>query len=381
MRLSSLKLPTDFLSAYNEKKRGIGYMPLIGSRGAAAGFGFGGAGNSTISMVIDSTTYSLGSVYKLENSSPGVPISKTANISGAGFLYVAVVGGGGGSNWDDERGSQVSGSGGGMLVKIPVTAGNYIFYCGAAGGSLMAENRVRHTSNNGYGGAGGNCSGGYGCAQGGDLSGVFKNSVTQANAMTIAGGGGSNGVYQNSWEVAGGNGGYPSGSGAQSGYGGTQSSGGAVEPQTHAYYPGYYSGQILTGTNGSALFGGNGGTSAYSGGNGGGAGYFGGAGGHGGGGHNSKGAGGGSSFYASGAGVVLLGSYNPTSNGAANPSAGSGVGVRAGSVRAALLTSLNTYAPVAQSHGFEWGQGGNDYYNSAADLPRGGALIAWLASS
>jgi hypothetical protein len=121
-----------------------------------------------------------------------------------------------------------------------------------------------------------------GGAEGGGYTGIFKTSVSQANALLIAGGGGggSDTSFSSNGGAGGGSNGQNAGTGTnQSGLGGTQSAGGAPSTFNNA-------------TAGSALTGGLGQNNEASLGGGGG-GYFGGGGG------NVGGGGGGSGFVSS----------------------------------------------------------------------------------
>jgi hypothetical protein len=141
-------------------------------------------------------------------------------------------------------------------------------------------------------GQGGNGDGGVG-TWGGGYSGIFRQSVAQANALLIAAAAG--GGPQDYPGFGAGAGGYPlgaAGTGTNAPGGGTQIAGGANNG-------GFES---INGTNGSALQGGRGsdessGTPTHGGGGGGGGGWFGGGGGPGGG--SVRGGGGGGSSYVS----------------------------------------------------------------------------------
>lgn len=154
---------------------------------------------------------------------------------------------------------------------------NAVYGGGGAGGSNAAT-----TTRNGFAGGG--------------LTGIYLSSVSQVNALAIAGGGGGNSGLNGKLGGAAGapngsNGGQGNFSGSQEGgRGATQSAGGArgvsVDPAT------------TISTAGTALNGGRGGSinsSSWTAGGGGGGGYFGGGGGAGGG--SSVGAGGGGSSF------------------------------------------------------------------------------------
>lgn len=208
-----------------------------------------------------------------------------------------------------QGGGASGGLGGKVTGRVPVTYGQVltIVVGGQPSGNLAVY---------GYAGAGGTNSAnsaafGYG---GGGMSGIFTSStLSQANALVVAGGGGGTTV-----SYVGGAAGAPNGSngtqGSYSGYseggkGASQISGGAagsgIDPQSVAPLAG------------SALAGGRGGSVANSGwyaAGGGGAGYFGGGGGAGGG--SSRGAGGGASSWviSTGTSVVYTGG-NKSGNG------------------------------------------------------------------
>lgn len=128
---------------------------------------------------------------------------------------------------------------------------------------------------------------------GGGLSGVFRTSITMANAILIAGGGGG-GAKERAGGAGGGvTGGVSNSNPNNAGKGGTQSSGGVAGTITNGDT------NSIQPTAGSQMMGGQGGSispSTWNSGGGGGAGYFGGGGGSGGG--NAFGAGGGGSSWA-----------------------------------------------------------------------------------
>jgi hypothetical protein len=138
-----------------------------------------------------------------------------------------------------------------------------------------------------------------GGAQGAGYSGIFKTSVSQANAILMAGGGGGGAdtAYGTTGGAGGGDTAGDSGAGFQGGGGGTQSAGGAASIYNSA-------------TAGSALTGGvaqNGHTGQNGGGGGG---YFGGGGG------NVGGGGGGSGRIGSGFSEIVSGASTTTGSGA-----------------------------------------------------------------
>lgn len=210
-----------------------------------------------------------------------------------------------------QGGGTNAGKGGKVTAELAVTSGatliivvggqptnaNAVYGGGGVGGSNSAT-----TTRNGFAGGG--------------LSGIYLTSISQANALAIAGGGGGNSGLSSQ---IGGSAGAPNGAnGGQGNYGGyqeggrgaTQSAGGArgvsIDPATS------------NSTAGTALNGGTGGSinsSTWTAGGGGGAGYFGGGGGAGGG--SSVGAGGGGSSFVNSAvafNIVYTSGFN-TGNG------------------------------------------------------------------
>lgn len=182
--------------------------------------------------------------------------------AGVTSIDVKLWGAGGGGEYNFSSG------GSGAFVKGTLAVNSGETYKIVVGGGGIKAN-TSGTANGGYGGGG--KSGNY-SAGGGGYSGIFINSVTQANTKAIAGGGG--GGAPSAATTRGGAGGGPNGTqgGNTGGGGGTTSAGGAASGNSS--------------TAGSLLSGGNGGS-----GGGGGGGYFGG-----GGGGNNKAGGGGSSF-------------------------------------------------------------------------------------
>ncbi len=164
---------------------------------------------------------------------------------------------------------------------------------GFAGGTVAATTSDTFVASlPAKGGSGGsNLANGSTGWSGGAYAGVFRSSVSLANALVVAGGGGGAGgaaggsTGSNGWNTA--NCGV-----TMYGFGGTQSAGGAAGTQAD--------GAVTAATPGAALTGGTGATmnnSVWSAGTGGGAGYYGGGGGAGGGSCQGT-AGGGSSFVA-----------------------------------------------------------------------------------
>ena len=153
-----------------------------------------------------------------------------------------------------------------------------------------------------------------GGTQGGGYTGIFKDTVTQANTYLLAGGGGGGGDSSYSGGGQGGAGGGSSGgntgdSGGQGGGGGTQLAGG-----TQSQYGGATAGSALRGGIGG---GSNGGIASLGGGGGG---YYGGGGGH------AGGAGGGSGFFNSNTTILIGRTIAGNGNTAAVHTAANGAG-------------------------------------------------------
>lgn len=238
-------------------------------------------------------------IYSLEAQVVGTPYiapigtSTTFNFTGAQQTWVVPTNvtsisveldgaQGGGTN---------AGKGGRVTAKLTVTPGATLQI--VVGGQPTNANAVY--GGGGTGGANGATTTRNGFA-GGGLSGIYLTSVSQANALAIAGGGGGNsGINGKIGGASGAPNGTDGGQGNYSGYqeggrGATQSAGGARGVSID--------GATVASTAGTALNGGKGGSvnsSTWTAGGGGGAGYFGGGGGAGGG--SSVGAGGGGSSY------------------------------------------------------------------------------------
>lgn len=223
-----------------------------------------------------------------------------AGITKIGVELLGAQGGGTGAGKGGKVTAQLSVASGATLIIVvggqPSNA-TAVYGGGAIGGTNNAA-----TARNGFAGGG--------------LAGIYTTSVSQANALAIAGGGGGNeGVNLH----LGGNAGAPNGTnGGQGGYAGKQEGGrGATQTAGGAAGQGYDP-QTIAPAAGTALNGGRGatiGTSTWQAGGGGGAGYFGGGGGAGGGG--SAGAGGGGSSFVSatlGSNIVYTDGFN-TGNG------------------------------------------------------------------
>lgn len=196
---------------------------------------------------------------------------------GVTYIFVKLWGAGGaGANavttsW---TGAGFGGGGGHTYGLIPVTPGETLYLVvGVAGQTNYTGAQTPR-----YGGGGGlysNNANNVFCGSGGGYCGIFRTSISQANALLIAGGGGGGGASRHrdgNWGGAGGGltgqqGNSPYDNRATSGGGpGTQSAGGAAGAT-----------QSTIGIAGSALTGGYGSSDAYGGGGGGG--YYGGGGG------------------------------------------------------------------------------------------------------
>lgn len=192
---------------------------------------------------------------------PGYEIQMFAWGAGGAGGYNAGTGGAGGA------------AAGYMLV---TPTSSYAIVVGG-GGQSRAPNAGPGTAPEGGGGLAGDL--GYG-GQGGGYSGIFVNSVSQLNAMLIAGGGGG-GAYEGATGGAGGGtSGLAGGNGTEAGGGGgTQSAGGSSVSQTGSALQGGTSGPHSddggSGGGGGGYFGGGAGANSNPGsGGGGGSGYF-----------------------------------------------------------------------------------------------------------
>ena len=219
---------------------------------------------------------------------------------GVNWIFVKLWGAGGGAGRAGGWSYGSDGGGGGHVRGLfPVTPASTIIVVVGRGGTLVNGT----TQSYGGGGTNGNTADPTYGGHGGGYCGVFVSSVSQANALAIAGGGGGGGSSR-IWtgNIGGAGGGLVGQRGASpydakftaGGNAGTQSAGGAAT-----------SGYTNNGSAGSALQGGSGATNTYGGGGGGG--YFGG----GGGGYsesNTMGGGGGGSGFVKSTGL-LLGTY------------------------------------------------------------------------
>lgn len=241
--------------------------------------------------LIQNTLWQPGFSYTFSYITPANLTYYTITTNGtinASFVLNGAGGGGGCYANGSIASPTIGGNGGQTTGTYTLVAGTTYYLLVGAGGAFVKNNGGQPPV--GAGGGGNVGLNGYG-GQGGGYTGLFANSISQANAIMMAGGGGGG-----SWEVnptapSGGSGGGLSGT---SGANGTQAGGGGGT-------------QLAGGTsssggpsqNGAALLGGTAaGGDSGNGGGGGGGGYFGGGGGNG---HSSgpsggSGGGGGSGF-------------------------------------------------------------------------------------
>jgi hypothetical protein len=277
--------------------------------------------------------FSVLNVFAQVSGSPYMPNAKSAIT----FLYT-----GANQTWTvpagvttiqvDIYGGGASGSGARVQATIPVTpAQTLIIVVGQAGVASTAASGAPAT----YGGGGASgTSSNFPSQSGAGMSGIFKTSYAQINALAIAGGGGGGGIIitntaPNILAVAnGGAAGLPSGiagtSSSNAQY--TSTGGGGATIYLAGSAGGGNALYSMQGSVGSALMGGKGGNaylSGYpnaSGGGGGGGGYFGGGGGGGGSdtgatSREASGGGGGSSFVVAGSSGISYTTGNTNANG------------------------------------------------------------------
>lgn len=223
-------------------------------------------------MTDGTTSINLNNITTLSNFAPGIEYTLTPNVNFSARVYT--VGAKGGSGQRGGNDAQPGGDGGYVQGTVTFNQGqSYKVRVGGAGANSRSLNNPAAT----FSGAGlkaETTGGSYPGAQGGGYTGIFLSSVTQANTILIASGGGGGSEDP----ATGGNGGIPNGAdgsnGSRAGKGATQSGGGAG-------VGGAQSGTALKGGNGAGEGAGGGG------------GYFGG----GGGGDEGAGAAGGGSSY------------------------------------------------------------------------------------
>jgi hypothetical protein len=281
---TDLKIGTTTLSSSGSGT----FVGNVNSSGVSTFASVNASGNVSISGIVTASQYRFstqGFNFELED---GIltPLNKTrytyaytgANQSfvvptGVNWIFVKLWGAGGGAGRAGGWGYGADGGGGGHTRGLfQVTPGQTIILVVGRGGTVV------NGSTQSYGGGGTNNSNGDPAysGHGGGYCGVFVSSVSQANALAIAGGGGGGGSSR-AWfgNIGGGGGGLVAQRGSSpydgkfsgGGGGGSQSSsgsGGSAPPGTN-------------GLSGSALQGGSPGVNSYGGGGGGG--YFGGGGG------------------------------------------------------------------------------------------------------
>lgn len=247
---------------------------MLWSKAAGAGGTLGGGGGVLIDPALNGQTVWDGASTLEFGSSGEYTLTPTEDISVSVKMWGA--GGACGYRYTDpitSTNNQGPGGGGGYSsATITLRAGvDYIFRIGEGGIRTV-------TTDSGATYLAGGIQSANGGAQGGGYTGIFKSSVSQPNALLMAGGGGGggDGRYSNYAGAGGGSSGQNfSGSLNQGGLGGTQIAGGAAS-------------QFNGATAGSALLGGLGQSNESSLGGGGG-GYFGGGGGNAGGGGGGSG--------------------------------------------------------------------------------------------
>ena len=294
--------------------------------------------------------------WGLTSNFPAAPTTQTFNFTGAIQSWTAPAGttsvtvtvngaGGGGA------GSQTAAAGGRAVGTMAVTPGQtyYIVVGGGGGAAVGAFQGTSGAGGFGGGGVGFTGTGGSACGGGGGYSGIFSEiTLSQGNALVIAGGGG--GVASNNGSSAGAGGGTTGGNGGNPGGGGTQSAGGT--------------GGVF-GNSGSALRGGDATTASTAGGGGG---YWGGGAGVGG--------GGGSGFVG--------GLSSVTTNSQGGGGAGGGPSSNGGNGSITIITStvahpfssirphLRTFQPTDISGCELWFDGGDNttmFQNTAGTIP------------
>jgi len=206
----------------------------------------------------------------------------------ANFVLNGAGGGGGSYANGSVTNPTIGGNGGQTIGTYTLVSGTTYYLLVGAGGAFVKDYGGQPAV--GAGGGGNVGTSGFG-GQGGGYTGLFSNSISQANAIMMAGGGGGG-----SWEV---NPSTPSG-GAGGGLSGTNGANGTPNPAPAPTTIGGGGGTQTAGGSGSAsnpglaLQGGSSGGSDTNGGGGGGGGYYGGGGGSGDG--NGSGGGGGSGY-------------------------------------------------------------------------------------
>jgi len=248
--------------------------------------------------------------YKVDQtSSSNTNVDVTLTVTPGLQFYVGMIGASGASGVPVAPNDPKGGAGGVGVARVTVPAGVTTMIMRVGGGGSLVGEGVTGNNQVAGGTIGGGSSGVAGnngdatyarASSGGGVVGLFKNSVSHANAIAVVGSGGGAGhaasVGYRGGEGggfnAGGSGGfYNSVQGPGNAGGGGSTGGGGSYATTPTY-----AGNETAGSAGSALQGGTGGSWAYDAGGGGGAGYYGGGGGAAGGGYNSAGGGGGSGY-------------------------------------------------------------------------------------
>jgi Glycine rich protein len=246
------------------------------------------SGATLLSGAFSNASYNInGTPYNAVAQTLNTPGDYTLTVNQTTVIGFELWGPAGGSAGVDQN--SIGGVGGyakGMITCQPGT--RYIIRVGSGG--ISGSGQIGQEGGFGGGGLSGGASGKYRAGSGGGLTGVFLNSITHANSVLIAGGGGGSGRFgtdPQDWDGGFGGGVQGLDGGPKNGFGGgagTQSAGGLVKTNTGRNGA----------TDGGPLTGGKGATSLVtsSGNGGGGSGYYGGAGGSG-----SYGSGGGGSGY------------------------------------------------------------------------------------
>ncbi len=202
--------------------------------------------------VVGNEIFTSGNLFATKYSAGAVPLTTvgfayTSDVTqtftvpaGVTSLRVKMWGPGGGTG--NYSGSGGGGAGGYSTGFISVTPGEQLILVVGSGGK-------KSVSSNGNGGLGGWPGGGFGArgdasaGGGGGYTGIFNTSISQANALMVAGGGGGASGFGN--YGAGGGGGLTGGSSASTGKGGSQVAGGLNSNNTSS--PAYTVGGMFTG--------------------------------------------------------------------------------------------------------------------------------------
>ena len=259
---------------------------LMGAAGGSGGAGFAITPTVAGSTVVNAWDFGDdGDLILGAGTNGAAGIAYEITVSSSLSVNIDMWGGGAASGWYYTvyypGGNGPGGGGGHTTADVVLNAGTYTIHVGGGGKSFpiyssgpSSPSRADYRS--------GGCPLLWG-TEGAGYSGLFKTAtISQSNAMLIAGGGGGGGsspTYGGVGGAGGGASGAATNGGAQGGYGGTQSAGGASSPYNSAT-----AGSALSGGTGHTLWG------PYASLGGGGAGYYGGGGG------NVGGGGGGSGY-------------------------------------------------------------------------------------